>query len=105
MSIGNNPFYQKSYGRIYVLDPTKVGRVLEIIKGVDEFEWGYYIEGLVAPWTGKVELIYTHKFEACMDTITLRCWNECIAVWCISQRDEFFGVDKDDPAKTPGQTE
>lgn len=102
MTIGYNNFIKKAYGRIYVMDPTKVNRVLKIIEEADEFEWGYYIKGLVAPWEGKVDLIYTFKFEPCIDLITLRCWREGIAIWCISQREEHFGKDKDDPEEPSG---
>lgn len=90
--IGRNQMVKKGYGRIYVLDPTKVTRVMEIGRELDRDEWdNYYAQGVVAPWEGKVDLIYTHKFEPCMDALTLECWREKIAVWCISQRDEFFG--------------
>ena len=109
MSIGTNHFTKKAYGRIYVMplpshSQVELGqgslleRVEKIVRGVDEYEWGYYAKGLVALFNGKVELIYTHKFEPCMDTITLRCWREGISVWCISQRGEFFGLDECDKA-------
>jgi hypothetical protein len=89
-----NPFVKKGYGRIYVMDPARVKQVAEIVREVDpdEFEC-YYPQGkrpLIAAWTGTVELVYTFKYEACMDTITARCWRAGIAVWCISQRDEAF---------------
>ncbi len=93
MSVGSNQFTKKGYGRIYVLDPGKISQAVAIVRSVDESECSYYPEGLIVPWEGKVELIFTHKFESCMDTITLRCWRERIAVWCISQRNEFFGDD------------
>lgn len=98
MSISKNDFLKKGYGRIYVMNPidgsAKLDRVREIVQGVDEYEWMYYPNGLIAPFKGKVELIYTGKFEACMDTITLRCWKDGLAVWCISQREDYFGEDR-----------
>lgn len=97
--IGGNPFLKKGYGRIYVLDPLKIARVLEIVREVDPLEFEVYYPkaapGIVAPWEGKVELVHTYKYEACMDTITLRCWRERIPVWCISQREESFGTDRE----------
>lgn len=101
MSVGRNQFVKKGYGRIYVMDPSKVGRVLEIVREVDPSEFdGYYpkkeVPSMVAPFEGKVELVYTYKFESSIDTITLRCWRERISVWCISQHDDFVGLDQAD---------
>ena len=85
---------RKGYGRIYVLDPSKVQRVEEVGEELDPYEWGphYKIKGMVAPWpeSGEVELLYTHKFEPDLDALTAACWREGIAIWCISQRGEFF---------------
>jgi hypothetical protein len=91
-----NPFVKKGYGRIYVMDRSKIKRVAEIVKEVDPDEFECYFpragDPLIVSWPedGVVRLIYTYKYEACMDAITARCWREGIAVWCISQRDESF---------------
>lgn len=94
MTIGSNQLVKKGYGRIYVAHPSKIPRVLEILKEIDDYEFGsYYVNGLVTsfPEDGIPELIYTHKFEMCIDDITTRCWREDIWVWCITQRHEHFG--------------
>lgn len=86
-----NPFYKKGYGRIYVRHEKDIPRVKEIIKQLDDYEWSYFPHNdFVVPWTGFVDLVYTHKFEACQDAITLRCLKENIWVWCISQHREKF---------------
>jgi len=96
MSVGQHRIQKKGYGRIYVMTKPGTGladiqRVKDIVAALDNFEWSYYVEGFIAPWEGRVELIYSHKFEPCMDAITLACWCEGVAVWCISQHNEDFG--------------
>ncbi len=89
-----SPFVKKGYGRIYVAMASDVLKVTEVLKEVDLDEYeGYYPKGedsLVTFFHGKVELIYTYKYEACMDAITLACWKEGIWVWCISQASKVF---------------
>jgi len=102
VTIGRNTFIKKGYGRIYVMalpgQEANVTRVEQIVADLDAFEWSYYVKGLITAWDGKVKLIYSHKFEPCIDAITFACWQEGIAVWCISQHNEFFG---ELPEKTP----
>jgi hypothetical protein len=91
----SNEFVKKGYGRIYVFNTDHIPRVMEILQEIDDYEFsGYYVQGIVAPWEGKVELVYTHKFEMCRDEIHFRCWKENIPVWCISRyREDGFQLE------------
>jgi hypothetical protein len=86
-----NPFVKKGYGRVYVQREEDIKTVLQVMARLDDYEYtGYYPKGLVAVFTGEVGLIYTHKFELCMDALTAACWNLGIPIWCISQRNDWF---------------
>ena len=87
-----NMMIKKGWGRIYVMDHSQVGAVKKIVEDLDKYEWEYYIDGIIAPFPkdGKVQLVYTHKFEPCLDELTLACWKKGIAVWCITQQHEVF---------------
>ncbi len=88
---------KKGWGRIYVMDNASVERVREIAKNLDTFEWGYYVDGMIAHYdpTKPVRLIYTCKFEVNLDALSLLCWREGIAIWCISQHNEEFVSESD----------
>ena len=82
---------RKCYGRIYVFGPPEsVDRVEELAHELEPDERSYYKPGIITQWQGKVELVYTHKWEPCRDRLTLACAIEGIPIWCISQRDERF---------------
>lgn len=55
-------FTYKGYGRIYT-NPENHQDVVEIIKELDEFEWSYYPQGLVASWNEYPRVEYVGKFE------------------------------------------
>jgi len=93
-------FVKKGHGRIYVREPADIAKVEQVLKDVNFFEHdGYYPEGLVQifPEDGKVCLQYTHKYEACIDAITLECWKRGIVVWCISQLYDMFDPEPNEP--------
>ena len=86
-----NPFVKKGYGRIYSLSGN-VQFVLDAIKAIDEYEFSYLPSNVVAAWKADepVELVYTHKFEICIDALTEYCWKHGEPVWCISQHNEYW---------------
>jgi hypothetical protein len=88
MKFPANPFVKKGFGRIYVTKAEDIKFVEKTIKQLDSFEWEYYPKGLTQVFEGKVELIFTHKFEIDMDALTEVCWQRGVWIWCISQRDE-----------------
>jgi hypothetical protein len=55
-------FTYKGYGRIYT-NPEHIQDVESIIKVLDEFEWSYYPQGLVASWDYYPNVEYVGKFE------------------------------------------
>lgn len=86
------PFTTKGYGRIYVARPEHVGFVRDAVRATDEYELPYMPDDFVAVFEGKVELVYGHKFEADIHTLTLYCLKHGVWVWCITQRSERFEV-------------
>jgi hypothetical protein len=77
-------FVKKSYGRIFVRSTDEIERVSQIIKQLDEFEWGYLPDHFIAVWPGKIEVTYGHKFEIDIDQLTEACWNAGIHVFCVT---------------------
>ena len=55
-------FTYKGFGRIYT-NPEHIQNVENIIQELDEFEWSYYPEGLVASWNEYPRVEYIGKFE------------------------------------------
>ncbi|HEX2900877.1 MAG TPA: hypothetical protein VHS96_14235 [Bacteroidia bacterium] len=73
---------RKGYARIYVSKPEDVERVRAIIKELDEFEYGYLPDSLIAPFTEFPNVTYTHKFDGmCMNRLTSECWSRGIFIW------------------------
>lgn len=73
---------RKGYARIYVEKHDDVDKVKNIIKELNEFEYGYLPERLVAPFSEYPELVYTSKFDGlCMNRLTAVCWQLGIHIW------------------------
>ncbi len=73
---------RKGYARIYVDTLENVGIVELIIKELDEFEYGYLPQGMVAPFSEYPKLAYTHKFDGLdMNRLTAVCWKRGIHIW------------------------
>jgi integrase len=87
-----NTLTRKGYARIYVSKSEDVERVKQIIKELDEFEYEYLPEDLIAPFTEYPRLAYTHKFDGlCMNRLTAVCWKRGIGIWvCDNGNDEFM---------------
>lgn len=81
-----NEFVRKSYGRIYVAPDGNPGDVAEIIRQLDEFEYGYLPDNFIAKWNGKIEPVYGWKFEMDIDKLTTECWNRGIWLFCVTGR-------------------
>lgn len=77
-----NTLTRKGYARIYVDKPEDVEKVKAIIKELDQFEYDYLPDALVAPFSEYPALVYTHKFDGlCMDRLTATCWKRGIHIW------------------------
>lgn len=77
-------FGRKSYARIYTDKEENIEKIRTIIKRLDEFEFGYLPNDLIAVYDGKIELVYNHKFDdldlkELMDT----CWNAGIHMFVV----------------------
>ncbi len=73
---------RKGYGRIYVLKAADVESVRHIIKELDEFEFDYLPDRLVATFSEYPALCYTHKFDGLdMNLLTAVCWKRDIPIW------------------------
>jgi len=73
-------FTYKGYGRIYT-NPEHIQDVEDIIKLLDEFEWGYYPEGLVTSWDRYPNVEYVGKFELNEDKFKELCKKADIPVF------------------------
>jgi len=87
-----NALTRKGWARIYVDKPEDVERVKSIIRELDEFEWEYLPEDLVAPFQTYPELVYTHKFDGlCMNRLAAVCWKRGIHLWfCDNGTNDFM---------------
>jgi hypothetical protein len=73
---------RKGFARIYVDNPDDIERVKNIIKEIDESEFGYLPPKLIAPFSEYPNLCYTHKFDAIdMNILTAECWRRGIKIW------------------------
>lgn len=78
----NNSLTRKGYGRIYVDTVENIEKVKAIIKEMDEFEYSYLPEKLIAVYTEYPNVTYTHKFDALdMPKLTATCWRLGIKIW------------------------
>lgn len=81
----------KGYGRIYVDKPENVGKVEEIIRELDAYEFTYMPEGMVAPFSEYPAVKYTHKFnDLNMDKLIAVCWSRGIHVWVFNSTHNEF---------------
>ena len=86
-----NTLTHKGYGRIYVETEDDIQRVRDIVKELDEFEFEYLPDKLIAVFSEYPEVVYTHKFDdLSMDKLTAVCWKRGIKIWAFdSGRDEY----------------
>lgn len=88
-------FPRKGYGRIFVEKAEDIPKVKEIIRQMDEYEYEYLPEKLIAVFEPKVETFmdnskhlwldkaYTHKFDSLnLNEFQYRCWAAGIKVFC-----------------------
>lgn len=91
-------FYRKEYGRIFVEKEEDIPRVREIIKDMDEFEYSYLPEDLIAVYEppvcapngtpiSSVSTVYNGKFDDLdLGKLMFRCWNAGIRMFCVIGR-------------------
>jgi len=78
-------FPRKEYGRIYVEKKEDVQKVKDIIKEMDEFEFGYLPKNMIAVFEGQVDTTYTHKFcDLDIGLLMEKCWQQGIKMFCVN---------------------
>ena len=85
-----NTLTHKSYGAIYVKNPSDIDKVKEVIKEMDEFEYEYLPDELIKPFTDYPQVAYTHKFnDLDMDDLTAKCWAKGVLIWVFDAQQEY----------------
>lgn len=93
----SNTFPRKAYGRIFVEKEEDIDKVKEIIRKMDEFEYGYLTNDLITVFSPTIrrfpdpdpkdhlwlDMAYTHKFDSLnLNELQFRCWAAGIKVFC-----------------------
>ena len=93
-----NEFPRKGYGRIFVEKEEDIGKVKEIIRKMDEFEYSYLPEKLITVFSPNIKTFpadnpkdhlwldfeYTHKFDSLdLNELQFRCWAAGIKIFCV----------------------
>lgn len=77
----------KGYGRIYVEKEEDIQKVKDIIKEIDEYEFDYLPENLIAVFSGKIDTVYTYKFcDLDIAVLMEKCWQSGIKMFCVDGR-------------------
>lgn len=92
-----NEFPRKGYGRISVEKEEDIEKVKDIIRKMDEFEFEYLPNELIAVFDSNIktfpqenpkdhlwlDMKYTHKFDSLnLNELQFRCWAEGIKIFC-----------------------
>lgn len=92
-----NTFPRKAYGRIFVEKEEDIQKVKDIIRKMDEFEYGYLPTDLITVFSPNIrrfpdhdpkdhlwlDMAYTHKFDTLnLNELQFRCWAAGIKVFC-----------------------
>lgn len=81
----NMQFPHKGYGRIFVENETDIPVLKEIIREMDDFEFGYLPTDLIAVFSDKnMSSVYTYKFDDMnMTEVMCRAWSKGIKCFCV----------------------
>lgn len=94
-----NTFPRKGYGRIFVEKEEDIEVVKEIIRKMDEYEYEYLPEKLIAVFDPNIrtfpdmlnqpkdhlwlDMEYTHKFDSLnLNELQFRCWAQGVKIFC-----------------------
>lgn len=103
-----NEFSRKGYGRIFVEKEEDISKVKEIIRKMDEFEYGYLPNDLIKVFDPNIrrfpaenpkdhlwlDMAYTHKFDSLnLNELQFRCWAAGIKVFCVMNGGYGSGAD------------
>ena len=77
-----NTLTHKGYSRIYCETEADIAKVREVVKELDEYEYGYMPSNLVTVYTNYPSVVYTGKFsDLDMNALTAECWKRGIKIW------------------------
>ena len=95
-----NTFTHKGYGRIYCENEAAIPLVKDVIKELDEYEYSYMPERLIATFSDYPQVVYTHKFSD-MDTdkLTAICWSRGIKIWAFDSGHNEYPKNELEPPK------
>jgi hypothetical protein len=83
-------FDEKQYGRIYTNREGNVQKIKDIIKDMDEFEYGYITENLISVFAGKFDAVYNGKFDQLdLDELIQRCNKQNITCGIIKAHEDY----------------
>ena len=103
-----NEFPRKGSGRIFVEKEEDIPKVKEIIRKMDEFEYGYLPKDLIKVFDPNIktfpvenpkdhlwlDLAYTHKFDSLnLNELQFRCWAAGIKIFCVMNGGYGNGAD------------
>lgn len=74
---------RKTWGRIFVAKSEDVDIVKATIKEVDEFEWEYMPEDVIAVVDGDESLVYLGKFEIDANELARACMKKGVWIWVV----------------------
>lgn len=78
-------FPHKGYGRIFVENESDILMIKEIIREMDEFEFGYLPADLIAVFSEEnMHSVYTHKFDDLnMTKVMFHAWSKGVKCFCV----------------------
>lgn len=92
-------FEHKGYGRIFTDSEENVEKIKEVIKEMDEYEFGYLPKDLITVYDpdsfkkyedgsiGTADTVYNHKFDDLdLGELMFRCWSRGIHMFCVIGR-------------------
>lgn len=68
-----NSFPYKGFGIILVNDESEIQKVSDIIKEIDDFEFGHMPKDMIQVDTGRNLMAYIGKFDLDLDELEKRC--------------------------------
>jgi hypothetical protein len=82
-------FPNKYYGRLYVIKEEAIQIVKDTIKEMDEYEYEYLPDDLITVFSGKVDYVYTHKFDSIdLDKLIEKCYEKGVFLFYVIKEKE-----------------
>ena len=88
LSLKEQTFTRKQYGRIFVQKVEDIAKVEDIIFEVDSFEYDYLPEDLICVFDVNETLVCVGKFEIDINKLMLACLKHDVWIWCVDGQPE-----------------